>query len=79
MHASIQAHVRAVGRQFGGSEGTTTAAVGRHFGGGEDTTTAVRVPIEVPGVGDGGEGRTWLSFRGPGGTPARPAQEYTSN
>ena len=54
------------------------AAVGHHFGGGEDTTTAVRVPIEVPGVGDGGEGRTWLSFRGPGGTPARPAQEYTS-
>lgn len=63
MHASTQAHGR---------------AVGRHFGGGGDTTTAatVRVPIEVPGTGAGGEGRTWLSFRGPRGTQARPAHVH---
>lgn len=44
--ASAQAHGRAVGRHFGGGGDTTTAA-------------AVRVPIEVPGIGAGGEGRTW--------------------
>jgi hypothetical protein len=44
--------------------------VGRHFGGGGDTTTAaVRVPIVEPDVGAGGEGRAWLSFLGPRGTP----------